>query len=581
MLSRIKDIYARSESTEGTYVDPLSSAYSLIAFDVSDTDEHEEIPRDTSGSSLSKGKTVFGRSMKKLTFGLDFKGEGATATVPDRTVWGPLMLACGMQEVRLYKLGCSGGIVDGAPIVHGDTLYEGTPALDLAYGGAAADMVVTVSSGVISAASVSTPGDNFSFDTSLEANNTLTELAGVIDAETNWTCAVNAGATGGHDSSQLLPGSFAIAGGGGTATVGYYNGTPATGIAVGAYTYAVSGGHTSVIYEPSVGTFANADKVYCNCLNTFTATADPAANGYAYRPISVVKHMVTTSVAGWTAGATNEVGEIVKGTKTGSNDCYVRLLTGSGLATGSAQTLYYEPIIGAMEDGMTLTGTTNADTATVDGTPAPVANYTYSLAQLLDGMVEKARGCRGSFTLDLKAGSPALIKFEFTGLSEGVDDEPAPAAGLTDPGTPLRFHEANFSVDALAMRTAKAELALGANLVVRSDANEEEGGQSLMISDRDPKLSIDPEMVPDGVYSWRDKLKDSTLVEIKIRMGNAENVLGKATHSVGNGIWLDIPSGQVLAVSKGDRDGILTGEVEIACRTAGTTGDDEFTIYHV
>jgi len=132
---------------------------------------------------------------------------------------------------------------------------------------------------------------------------------------------------------------------------------------------------------------------------------------------------LATTAAGWAAGATTVVGEIIKGTKTGSADAYGLVLADSGLATGSAQTIYLEPILGTFLTGMTLTGQTNGDTATQDGGTTPLDNYTLSLARIRDGMVEKARGCRGTFKLELHAGQPALIRFDFTGMSEGVADQ--------------------------------------------------------------------------------------------------------------------------------------------------------------
>jgi len=224
MLARVDDVYVRPENPEGTYLDPASEPYHKIAFDLQGDEEHEEIPRDTAGQSLSKRKSLMGRSTMKASFGMDFKGEGAAATVPVESEWSEILQACGMRKIRLKKLACSAGIVNGAPITHLATLYEGLGALDLGYTGSATDMVVTMAAGVLSASSVSEPTDNFSFDTANVSFDTLTELSDAIDALTHWTCAVNAEATGGHASSQVFAGSIAIAASG-SATIGYYNGT--------------------------------------------------------------------------------------------------------------------------------------------------------------------------------------------------------------------------------------------------------------------------------------------------------------------------------------------------------------------
>ena len=104
MLERVKALYARVETVEGVYNDPIDPAYQATAFDLSIAEEHEEIPRDTSGSSLSKRKSLMGRSTSKLTFGMALKGAGHSGGVPAEPAWEKFIRACGMRMDRLSRV---------------------------------------------------------------------------------------------------------------------------------------------------------------------------------------------------------------------------------------------------------------------------------------------------------------------------------------------------------------------------------------------------------------------------------------------------------------------------------------------
>ncbi|MCK9603570.1 MAG: hypothetical protein M0R66_04345 [Candidatus Omnitrophica bacterium] len=488
MLERVKDIFARVETGEGVWTDPLSAPYNVVAFDPELTEEHEEIARQTAGSSLSRRKTVVGRSTASVNFTMDLRGSGNVLGVPVEPEWGPILQACGMRM----------------------------------------------------------------------------ETLGMILVE-NWAAPLaHKAVIGNHGSSPT-----------------------ATGIAVG--NYATAAGHTIILYIPTLGTFANSDPVYKTTdeWSTSTKVADvtsagaTALGGWHYVPETKIRYQVATSAAGWTTGATTEVGETVKGTKGGSPDAYGVILAGSGLATGSAQTLYIEPIIGTFVDAMVVTGQTNGDTATLAADAAPKDNWTLSVAEVLDGMAIKVRGCRGNAKIVLSAGQPSQIQFELKGMSEGEIDMVSLTGGTKDPGAPLRFHLAEFSVDGIPFRTEALEIDLGNAVNIRTDANEEEGGVSHIVADRDAKGTMTPEMVPPGTYSWRDRIKESTLVAISTYLGVGLAGIGLTGHDLGSNVWIEIPSAQVLTRPLESREGILVGNIGFALRTETIQGEDELEIYVV
>lgn len=137
-----------------------------------------------------------------------------------------------------------------------------------------------------------------------------------------------------------------------------------------------------------------------------------------------------------------------------TDDAYVGMVISLTSGTGSGSS-------GVITDyvGSTKVATVQKTTAafTPDGTSAysiaanvgykPVSS-SFSSATIYfnnDGVLHKATGCRGTFSLNVEVGGIPTIDFEFTGIYNPVTDTAAPTTTYSAQATPLIFKAGNSS----------------------------------------------------------------------------------------------------------------------------------------
>lgn len=137
-----------------------------------------------------------------------------------------------------------------------------------------------------------------------------------------------------------------------------------------------------------------------------------------------------------------------------TDDAYVGMVISLTSGTGSGSS-------GVITDyvGSTKVATVQKTTAafTPDGTSAysiaanvgykPVSS-SFSSATIYfnnDGVLHKATGCRGTFSLNVEVGGIPTIDFEFTGIYNAVTDTAAPTTTYSAQATPLIFKAGNSS----------------------------------------------------------------------------------------------------------------------------------------
>jgi preprotein translocase subunit Sec61beta len=109
-------------------------------------------------------------------------------------------------------------------------------------------------------------------------------------------------------------------------------------------------------------------------------------------------------------------------------------------------------------------------------------------------LLHKATGCRGTFSIDLKAGEYGKIKWEFTGLYAGPIDAPI-EVGTFNTTNPARFVSATFSLDTYEFVIETLNLAIGNEIGRRPSANAATGILEYFIKERKATAKIDPEAV--------------------------------------------------------------------------------------
>lgn len=198
--------------------------------------------------------------------------------------------------------------------------------------------------------------------------------------------------------------------------------------------------------------------------------------------------------------------------------------------------------------------------------PASDSIPSLTLGLFLDGKLYKLWGARGTAKIELAAGKPGLISFQFTG-ADWTETDTALLSGVSYPSvSPPVFLSASLSVNAYAATVSSVELDLGAKVQLRADANAASGYKSAVITGRNPTLTLDPENVLAATHDFLGAWRAGTQMAFSATLGAAP----------GNTIAITAPRLQYQKAGLGDRDGLSAFELTgLLCRQ---NGDDEWRV---
>lgn len=186
-----------------------------------------------------------------------------------------------------------------------------------------------------------------------------------------------------------------------------------------------------------------------------------------------------------------------------------------------------------------------------------------------DGVIKRLWGARGTLNLSIESGKPGLLKFVF----EGSDFEVVDGALLTPAyptTTPPVFMGASLLLDTYAAILSKVEFTLDNVLVKRESINSNSDHLSTLITGRNPKGSMDPELVAvsgNNSYDFYGKWKTP---------GTLGSLAFSANGGNGNIITITMPKVRYAAIADQDRTGLRTLGLDFqACLNAA---DDEISI---
>ena len=189
-----------------------------------------------------------------------------------------------------------------------------------------------------------------------------------------------------------------------------------------------------------------------------------------------------------------------------------------------------------------------------------------SISAYMDGMVMKMWGARGNVKLEINSGKPGILHFEFLGADFEVLDLALLAPSYTTV-TPVAFLNANLLLDAYAAIVSKVDIDVGNQLALRESVNTISGFLSCLITGRDPKGSMDPELPLVGGYDFFGKWKvPATLGALSLA----------ATGSAGNICTVSCPKVRTMKIDPGERNGIRSLGVDF--QPTLSAGDDEISI---
>jgi hypothetical protein len=184
------------------------------------------------------------------------------------------------------------------------------------------------------------------------------------------------------------------------------------------------------------------------------------------------------------------------------------------------------------------------------------------------GVLHKATGCRGSFTLNAEVGAIPTIAFTFTGIYAAPTDVAISAPTYANQADPLIFKNGNtssFQLLSFAGALQAFSFDLGNNLVYRELVG---GTKEVLLTDRAGTGSTTIEAVSIASKDYfAAALTDTSLGNLDFTHGStAGNIVDFASTRVDIG-----------DVSYSDQDGIAMFNIPYTC-VPSTSGNDEFSL---
>lgn len=185
-----------------------------------------------------------------------------------------------------------------------------------------------------------------------------------------------------------------------------------------------------------------------------------------------------------------------------------------------------------------------------------------------DGRLRKAVGCMGNFTLEMKAGEPAVITFTLRGKLTSEGDAAFPSDMVFQATEPVIVESAGVSYGAFNDAVIRSITLTSNNTVAeRADVNSAEGIKDTFVSGRDPQHSATVEATTEAVKAWFGNLDARTEEAIDITIGTV----------AGNIVTIAIPKATLDTATDPQNDnGIITFPISGQARE--DAGDDNYTI---
>jgi len=240
---------------------------------------------------------------------------------------------------------------------------------------------------------------------------------------------------------------------------------------------------------------------------------------------------------------------------------------------GAAYSAILKPALGTYLKGCGFAETIDVTAGAEKATYLPASTGIPSLTIWVyeDGLIKKARGCRGTVKFTGKVGEPVFAEFSFDGVFDAVVDG-AMIAPTFEATVPAVLMGTTLSLDAVTTMVAESfGIDIANSLQLRGSMSAPDGYLSALLTDRKPTFSLDPEMALVATYDFIGKWKAAASAALSIGPVGPAGVYNKFT--------LSAPKCVYTKVGSGDRAGIQTAD--IAGNLAMNTGDDEVKLEFV
>ncbi len=199
---------------------------------------------------------------------------------------------------------------------------------------------------------------------------------------------------------------------------------------------------------------------------------------------------------------------------------------------------------------------------------APGTNVkTLTIGCYVDGVFKSIAGAMGKFTVTLPTGKSAYIDWEFTGVLQAYTDV-AIIAPTYPTAKPLRFAGGLAEWNDVNLCVSQATIDSGNEVVLRECPTTEAGYISAIVTDRKPKITVDPEAVTVASQDRWAAWLASTEYALELDVGGPTN----------SQIEFNAPKATITNLQEADRGKLVTDQIEFDCNKNGATHDEELSI---
>lgn len=239
---------------------------------------------------------------------------------------------------------------------------------------------------------------------------------------------------------------------------------------------------------------------------------------------------------------------------------------------GAAYSASVKPAVGVFLRACGFAETIDVTASNEKATYLPASSGVPSLTIWVyeDGVIKKARGCRGNVRISGKLGEPVFAEFDFTGVFDSVGDAAmlSPTFEATVPPVVLGN---TLTLDAYNMIAETISFDMGNAVQLRSSISAADGYLSATITDRKPSGKLDPELVTVATYDFFGKWKAGNAAALTFGPLGPANAYNKFT--------ITAPKAVYTKVGEGDRGGNLLADLDfMLCRNSG---DDEIQLQFI
>lgn len=229
-----------------------------------------------------------------------------------------------------------------------------------------------------------------------------------------------------------------------------------------------------------------------------------------------------------------------------------------GTATEPSWADKYFPACGWVKSGQVYTPKSEAPGTNVK---------TLTFSHYIDGTLRKVTGAVGTFKATLISGKLAFIDWEFTGCWAGESSASILTPTYTT-NTNYKWASGVCQWNDVDLRAAQAVIDAGNVIHMREDPSTASGYISGIITDRYPKITIDPEKVVIGTQDRHSLWLANTEYALELHLGGVGN----------SKLQFDAPKAQILKITHTDRDKLTVDSIEMACNKNGTNQDQCLSI---